>query len=57
MAGRVVLSQTSVELGQQAQELNKTYASHYIEYSDWYRRADQNPANTWQVVYGDEPAE
>lgn len=42
---------------QQAQELNKTYASHYIEYSDWYRRADQNPANTWQVVYADEPAE
>lgn len=30
----------------QAKELNATYASHYVEYSDWYRRADADPRNT-----------
>ena len=37
----------------QAQAMNSTYAAHYIEYSDWYRKADEDPANTWEVVYGD----
>jgi hypothetical protein len=31
---------------EQAQELNKTYAKHCIEYSDWFREADSNPENT-----------
>ena len=39
---------------EQAQALNKTYASHYIEYSDWYREADRNPANTQNVLNGED---
>ncbi len=31
---------------EQAQGLNATYARHYIEYSDWYRRADLDTRNT-----------
>ena len=38
---------------EQAQAMNKTYAAHYIEYSDWFRQADENPENTWSVVYGE----
>ena len=34
---------------EQAQALNKTYAAHYIEYSDWFRKADSDPKNT-QIV-------
>ena len=65
-AGGVVLSGTQIGDGEmwagvpakfikkvdpeQAEALNKTYASHYIEYSDWYREADQDPANT-QVLF------
>ena len=39
---------------EQAQALNKTYARHYIEYSDWYREADSNPENTQNVTTSDE---
>ena len=31
---------------QQSKELNETYASHYVEYSDWYREADKDANNT-----------
>ena len=31
---------------EQARELNKNYAQHYIMYSDWYRRSDADPGNT-----------
>ncbi len=64
-AGALVLSNTIIGDGElwagvpakfvkkvdpeQAQTLNKTYARHYIEYSDWFRSADSNPENT-QVV-------
>ena len=34
---------------EQAASLNQTYARHYIEYSDWFREADNDPSNT-QVV-------
>ena len=34
---------------EQAATLNQTYASHYIAYSDWYRKADADPSST-QVV-------
>ena len=37
---------------EQAQAMNKTYAAHYIEYSDWFRQADEDPGNTWEVIYG-----
>ena len=39
---------------EQAQALNKTYASHYVEYSDWYHEADKDATNTWEVIYGDQ---
>ena len=64
-AGALVLSGTQIGDGElwagvpakfikkvdaaQAQALNKNFASHYIEYSDWYREADKDSANT-QVV-------
>ena len=35
---------------EQAQALNKTYARHYIEYSDWFREADSDPKNTQTVT-------
>ena len=35
---------------EQAQALNKTYARHYIEYSDWFREADSDPGNTQNVT-------
>jgi carbonic anhydrase/acetyltransferase-like protein (isoleucine patch superfamily) len=69
-AGALVLSGTHIPDGElwggvpakfikrvdpeQAQALNKTYASHYIEYSDWYREADRNPANTQNVLNGED---
>ena len=68
-AGALVLSNTIIGDGElwagvpakfikkvdpeQAQAMNKTYAAHYIEYSDWFRQADENPENTWSVVYGE----
>ena len=69
-AGALVLSNTVIGDGElwagvpakfvkkvdaeQAQALNKTYARHYIEYSDWYREADANPENTQNVTTSDE---
>lgn len=69
-AGALVLSNTIIGDGElwagvpakfvkkvdaeQAQALNKTYARHYIEYSDWYREADSNPENTQNVTTSDE---
>ena len=69
-AGALVLSNTKVGAGElwggvpakfikkvdpeQAQRLNKTYAAHYIEYSDWYREADKDPQNTQNVCCGEE---
>lgn len=68
-AGALVLSNTVIGDGElwagvpakfvkkvdaeQAQSLNKTYARHYIEYSDWYREADANPENTQNVSTSD----
>ncbi len=68
-AGALVLSNTVIGDGElwagvpahfvkkvdpeQAQALNKTYAAHYIEYSDWFRKADQQPGSTWETVYGE----
>ena len=37
-----------------AQALNKTFASHYIEYSDWYRESDRDPRNTQNVLNGED---
>ena len=64
-AGALVLSNTQIGDGElwggvpakfikkvdpeQAATLNQTYASHYIAYSDWYRKADADPSST-QVV-------
>lgn len=31
---------------QQSKDLNSAYASHYVEYSDWYREADSDVNNT-----------
>ncbi|MDE5980966.1 MAG: gamma carbonic anhydrase family protein [Bacteroidaceae bacterium] len=69
-AGALVLSNTVIGDGElwggvpakfikkvdpeQAQALNKTYAGHYVEYSDWYRKTDANPANTQVVTTGEE---
>ena len=69
-AGALVLSNTVIGDGElwagvpakfikkvdpeQAQALNKTYAAHYIAYSDWYRKADANPANTQIVTTSEE---
>jgi carbonic anhydrase/acetyltransferase-like protein (isoleucine patch superfamily) len=69
-AGALVLSNTVIGDGElwagvpakfvkkvdaeQAQTLNKTYARHYIEYSDWYREADADPMNTQNVTTSDE---
>ena len=69
-AGALVLSNTQIGDGElwggvpakfikkvdpeQAQALNKTYARHYIEYSDWFREADSNPANTQEVTTSEE---
>ena len=65
-AGALVLSNTVVGDGElwggvpakfikkvdpeQAQAMNKTYARHYIEYSDWFRQADSDPKNTQTVT-------
>jgi carbonic anhydrase/acetyltransferase-like protein (isoleucine patch superfamily) len=65
-AGALVLSNTQIGDGElwggvpakfikkvdpeQAQALNKTYAQHYIEYSDWFREADSDPANTQNIT-------
>ena len=65
-AGALVLSNTQIGDGElwggvpakfikkvdpeQAQALNKTYARHYIEYSDWFREADNDPKNTQTVT-------
>ena len=69
-AGALVLSNTHIPDGElwggvpakfikrvdpeQAQALNKTYAAHYIEYSDWYREADRAPQNTQIVLNGED---
>ena len=69
-AGALVLSGTQIPDGElwggvpakfikrvdpeQAQALNKTYAAHYIEYSDWYREADRDPANTQNILNGED---
>ena len=69
-AGALVLSGTQIPDGElwggvpakfikrvdseQAQALNKTYAAHYIEYSDWYREADKDPKNTQHVLNGED---
>ncbi len=69
-AGALVLSNTQIGDGElwggvparfikkvdpkQAQELNKTYARHYIEYSDWYRKADSQPSSTLIATTGEE---
>jgi carbonic anhydrase/acetyltransferase-like protein (isoleucine patch superfamily) len=69
-AGALVLSNTRIGDGelwggvpakfikkvdpQQATNLNKTYARHYIEYSDWYRRADSDPSNTQNISTSEE---
>ena len=61
-AGALVLSNTQIGDGElwagvpakfikkvdpeQAQRLNKNFATHYIEYSDWFREADKNSENT-----------
>ena len=34
--------------------MNKTYARHYIEYSDWFRQADADPRNTQTVTTSEE---
>jgi carbonic anhydrase/acetyltransferase-like protein (isoleucine patch superfamily) len=39
---------------EQAAALNQTYARHYIEYSDWFRQADADPANTQVVTRSEE---
>ena len=39
---------------EQAAALNKTYARHYIEYSDWYRTADSDPSNTQNITTSEE---
>jgi carbonic anhydrase/acetyltransferase-like protein (isoleucine patch superfamily) len=65
-AGALVLSNTQIGDGElwggvpakfikkvdpeQAQALNKTYAQHYVEYSDWFREADSDPANTQNIT-------
>ena len=48
-AGALVLSNTKKVDPEQAATRNQTYASHYIAYSDWYRKADADPSST-QVV-------
>ena len=69
-AGALVLSNTQIGDGElwggvpakfikkvdpeQAQALNKTYASHYIMYSDWYREADSDSSNTQEVTTSEE---
>ena len=69
-AGALVLSNTHIPDGElwggvpakfikrvdpeQAQALNKTFAAHYIEYSDWYRESDRNPENTQIVLNGED---
>lgn len=69
-AGALVLSNTIIGDGElwggvpakfikkvdpeQATTLNKTYASHYIAYSDWYREADADPSSTQTVTTSEE---
>ena len=69
-AGALVLSNTQIGDGElwggvpakfikkvdpeQAQALNKTYASHYIMYSDWYREADSDASNTQEITTSEE---
>lgn len=69
-AGALVLSGTQIGDGElwggvpakfikkvdpeQAAALNQTYARHYIEYSDWFRSADADPANTQVVTRSEE---
>ena len=69
-AGALVLSKTQIGDGElwggvpakfikkvdpeQAAALNKTYARHYIEYSDWYRTADSDPSNTQNITTSEE---
>lgn len=38
----------------QAEELNKTYARHYVEYADWFRQSDADPTNTQNVCYSED---
>lgn len=38
----------------QAEELNKTYARHYVEYAEWFREADADPANTQIVNFSED---
>lgn len=65
-AGALVLSGTQIGDGElwggvpahfikkvepeQAARLNKTHASHYVEYSDWYRDSDTDPSLTQTVT-------
>lgn len=35
----------------QAEALNKTYAQHYVEYAQWFRDADADPANTQEIIH------
>lgn len=69
-AGALVLSNTVVGDGElwggvparfikkvnpkQAQELNIGYASHYVMYADWFRKADEDPANTCRCTTSEE---
>ena len=69
-AGALVLSNTQIGDGElwggvpakfikkvdpeQAQALNKTYPSHYIQYSDWFREAESDPSNTQEVTTSEE---
>lgn len=69
-AGALVLSNTVIGDGElwggvpakfikrvdaeQAQMLNRTYARHYVEYADWYRRSDADGGNTQIVTWSDD---
>ena len=61
-AGALVLSGTQIPDGELwggvpakfIKRVNKTYAAHYIEYSDWYREADKDPKNTQHVLNGED---
>ncbi len=69
-AGALVLSNTRIGDGElwggvpakfiknvnpeQAQALNKTYAAHYIQYSDWYRKADADESATQTISTSEE---
>ena len=69
-AGALVLSNTVIGDGElwggvpakfikrvdaeQAQMLNRTYARHYVEYAEWYRRSDAGGCNTQIVTWSED---